>query len=68
MSISLSMYASFGFVARIAASKINIKVDYSSRHFSQNFNIIRFKHGLSCNNVRHVPRELLKAEGDRSGG
>ena len=50
-----------------AASKFNIKVHWSSRHFSQNYNI-RIKHRFSCNNVRHVPREILKAEGDRSGG
>ena len=24
--------------------------------------------GFLCNNVRHVPRDMLKTEGDRSGG
>ena len=56
------MDALFGFVAPLAASKFNVKVDWSSRHFSQNFNI-RIKHGFSCNNVRHVPREMLKPGG-----
>ena len=59
--------ATFGFVAPIAASKINVKVDWSSHHFSQNFNI-RIKHGFSCINVHRVSREMLKTEGDRSGG
>ena len=54
MSIFLSLDALFGFVAPIAASKINFKVDWSSRHYSQNFNI-RIKHVFSCNNVCHVP-------------
>ena len=38
MSIFLSMDALFGFVAPIVASKINVKVDWSSPYFSQNFN------------------------------
>ena len=67
MSIFLSVDALIGFVAPIATEKINIKVDLSSLHFSQNFNI-RIKHGFSCNNVRHVPWEKLKTEGGRSGG
>ena len=54
MSIFLSMDALFGFVAPIAASKINVKDDWSSRHFSQNFNIW-IKHVFLCNNVPHVP-------------
>ena len=66
MSIFLSIDALIGFVAPIAASKINVKVDLFSLHFSQNFNI-RIKHGFACSNVRHVPREMLKTEGDRSG-
>ena len=63
----LSMDNLLGFVALIAVYKINVKVDWVSCHFSQNFNI-RIKHGVSCKNVRHVPREMLKIEGDRSGG
>ena len=55
----LSIDALFGFVAPIAASKINVKVDWSSRHFSQNFNI-RIKHGFSCNNVRQCLSEDVK--------
>ena len=55
------------FVAPAAAFKINVKVDWSSRHFSQNFNI-RINHGFSCIDVSLVPREILKTEGDRSGG
>ena len=54
-------------VAPIAALKINVKVDWSSRHFSKNFNI-QIKHGFSCTNVSQVPREILKTESDRSGG
>ena len=46
---------------------MNVKVDLSSLHFSQNFNIW-IKYGFSCNYVGHVPREMLKTEGDRSGG
>ena len=42
-------------------------MDCSSCHFSQNFNI-GIKHGVSCNNVRHVPLDMLKPEGDISGG
>ena len=42
------------FVAPIAALKINVKVDWSSCHFSQNFNI-QIKHGFSCIDVRLVP-------------
>ena len=61
------MGALFGFVASIAAYKINVKVNWSSSRFSQNFNI-RIKHGFSCINVRHGPPEMLKTEGDRSGG
>ena len=61
------MDALFGFVAPMAASKINVKVYWSSRHFSQNFNI-RMKHGFSCNDVCHVPRKMLKTEGDKSDG
>ena len=55
------------FVAPIAALKINVKVDWSSCHFSQNFNI-RIYHGFSCIDVSLVPWGILKAEGDRSGG
>ena len=55
------------FVAPIAALKINVKVDWSSRHLSQNFNI-RINHGFSCIVVGLVPREILLTEGDRSGG
>ena len=54
------------FVASIAALKINVKVDWSSCHFSQNF-IIRINHGFSCIDVSLVHREILKTEGDRSG-
>ena len=61
------MNALFVFVAPIAALKINVKVDWSSRHFSQNFNI-RIVHGFSCIDVSLVPRGILKTEGDRSGG
>ena len=56
----------FGFVAPIVAQKTNVKVDWSSRHFSQNSNIW-IKHGFSCANVRHVLREMLKSEGNSSG-
>ena len=56
----------FWFVAPIVAQKTNVKVDWSSRHFLQNSNI-RIKHGFSCAKIRHVLREMLKAEGDRSG-
>ena len=55
------------FVESIAALKINVKVDWSSRPFSQNFNI-RINHGFSCIDVSLVPRGILKTEGDRSGG
>ena len=48
------------------ALKINVKVDWSSRHFSQIFNI-RIDHGCSCIDISLVPREILKTEGDRSG-
>ena len=48
------MDALFGLVAPIAALKINVKVDWSSRHFAQNFNI-PIKHVFSCNNFRHDP-------------
>ena len=61
MFIFLSMDALFVFVTPIAASKINVKVDWSSRHFPQNFNI-RIKLGYTCNNVRHVPREMFKTD------
>ena len=67
MSIFLSIDALIEFVAPIAAVKTNFKVDLSSLHFSQNFNIL-IKHGFAFSNVRHVPREILKTEGDRSGG
>ena len=51
----------FGFVAPIATSKINVKVDWSSPHFSQNFNIrIDFRAIITF----ACP---LKPEGDRSG-
>ena len=66
MSIFLSIGALFIFVAPIAASKIDVKLDWSSCHFSQNFNI-RIKHGFSCNNIRPDSQEMLKTEGDRSG-
>ena len=55
------------FVAPIAALKINVNVDWSSRHFSQNFNI-RIDLCFSCIDVSLVPRGILKSEGDRSGG
>ena len=55
----------FRFIAPIAALN-NVKVDWSSRHFSQNSNI-RIKHGVSCTRVRHVLLEMLKTEGDISG-
>ena len=55
------------FVAPIAALKINVKVDWSARYFSQNFNI-RINHGFSCIEVSLVRLEILKTEGDRSGG
>ena len=41
--------------------------DWSSHHFSQNLNI-QIKRGFSCTNVRHVTWEMLKTEGDKSGG
>ena len=50
------------FEAHIAALKINVKVDWSSRHFSQNFNI-QVNHGFSCIDVSLVPRGILKTEG-----
>ena len=50
------------FVEPIAALKINVKVDWSSRPFSQNFNI-RINHGFSCIDVSLVPRGILKTEG-----
>ena len=61
------MDALFAFVAHRAALKINVKVDWSSRHFSQNLNI-RINHVFPCIDVSLVPREILKTEGDRSGG
>ena len=67
MSIFLSIDALIEFVAPKAAQKINVKDDWSSRHFSHNFNI-SIKHGFACSNVRHFPREMLEPEGDRSGG
>ena len=42
VSIFLSMDALFGFVAPIAVSKINVKVEWSLPYFSQIFNI-RFR-------------------------
>ena len=56
----------FGFVAPIVAQITNVKVDWSSRHFSQNSNM-RIKQRFSCTNVRDVLREMLKTEGDKSG-
>ena len=55
------MGALFAFVAPIAALKINFKVDWSSRQFSQNFNIW-IKHGFVCNNVCYVPMGILNPE------
>ena len=55
------------FVAPIAALKINVKVELSSRHFSQNFNT-QINHRFSCICISLVAREILKTEGDRSGG
>ena len=49
------------FVAPIVALKINVKVDWSSCHFSQNFNI-RINHVFLCIGVSLVPREILKTE------
>ena len=58
MSIFIGMlYSSY------SGLKINIKFNWSSRHFSQNINI-RIKLGFSCINVCKVPREMLKTEGD----
>ena len=71
VSIFLKINALFGFVAPIAASKINVKADWSSRHFPQNFIIhfnIPIKHEFSCTNFRHVTLEMLKTHCDRSGG
>ena len=59
------MDALSGVVAPIAAYKINVKVDWSSLHFLQNF-YIRIKHEVSCTNVCQVPQEMLNTEGDRS--
>ena len=57
------MDALFLFVAPIVALKINVKVDWSSCHFSQNFNIrITDDHGFSCIDVSQVHREILKTE------
>ena len=42
--------ALFGFVVPIAASTINVKVDWSSRYFLLNFNI-RIKHGFRAKTV-----------------
>ena len=67
MSIHLEMDALFVFVAPKVALKINVKVDWSSCHFSQNFNT-RINHMFSCIDVSLVPREILKTKGDRSGG
>ena len=64
MSIFLYKSALFGFVAPIAALKV--KVDWSSIHFSQNFNI-RIKR-FSSINVRQVSWEMFETEGGRSGG
>ena len=65
-SIIMCPEALFGCVAHIAASKINVKVDWSSHQFSQNFyNLV--KHGFSCTNVCHVPRDMLKTEGKIPG-
>ena len=49
------------FVTPIVALKINVKVDWSSYHFSQNFNI-RINHGFSCIDVSLVPWEILKTK------
>ena len=51
------------FVAPKAALTINVKVDWSSRNFSQNFNIM-VNHGLSCIDVSLVPKEILQTKGD----
>ena len=55
------------YVAPRVAFKINVKVDWSSRHFSQHFNI-RIDHGILCIDVTLAPPEILKTEGVRSGG
>ena len=47
----------FRLVAPIEAYRVNVKVDRSSRHFSQNFNL-RSKHGFPRVNVRQVPRDV----------
>ena len=61
------MDALFGFEAPIATYKINVKVDWSSGHFSQNLNI-RTKIGFACTNVCFVTQEMLKTEDDISSG
>ena len=45
--------------------KNNVKVDWSSRHFSQNFNK-RIKHGL-LHYCCQIHRVMLNIEGDRCG-
>ena len=49
----------FGYAALIAASNINVKIDWSSPHFSQKF---------QYSDQAWVFVQMLKTEGDRSGG
>ena len=49
----------FGCVAPIAASKTKVKVDWSSSHFSQKIHYL---------DQTWVFVQMLKTEGDRSGG
>ena len=44
-----------------SALKMDVKVDWSSRHFSQNFNI-QIKYGFSCTNVRPGSNEIVKTK------
>ena len=55
----------FGFVAPIAAQNTDVKVEWSSRHFRK-IPIFGSNMGFHAH-VRHVLREMLKTEGDRSG-
>ena len=59
VSICLYNDTLFGLVAPITAYKINVQVNWSSRLFSQNFNVWS-KHAFPCINVRQVPRDMFK--------
>ena len=66
MSIFLKKDAIHELIVHVAASKINAKIELSSRHFRkfQNSDQTLF----SCLNVRQAPRKMLKTAGKGFGG